>query len=205
MRKSCVIYATWADQILNLPDDIAGQYAKTILRYAIYGEGSEMDNTFINAMFIPVKKKLDEDIEKYQEKVERMNTCRNHKDIYKKSDSNLQEITSDTDTVTDTVTDTDTDKDIKDKRKPFIKPTVEEVKAYCKERDNKVDPYQFVDFYESKGWKVGNQPMKDWKAAVRTWEKRDSGKSSPSKTPYKGRTYDFKALEGEFLGNVRQE
>ena len=115
MRKSCVVYATWADQILNLPDDMAGKYAKAILQYAIYGEAVDVDNTFINAMFIPVKKKLDEDIEKYQEKVERMNTCRNQKDIYKKSDRNLQEITSDT--VTDTVTDTDNNKKKKIKKK----------------------------------------------------------------------------------------
>lgn len=56
----------------------------------------------------------------------------------------------------------------------FTPPTVEMVKAYCKERGNRVDPQRFVDFYASKGWKVGNQPMKDWKAAVRTWEQRDT-------------------------------
>lgn len=63
--------------------------------------------------------------------------------------------------------------------KRFVKPTVEEVAAYCKERNNNVDPQRFWDFYEAKGWKVGNQPMKDWKAAVRTWEKRDGGGGRP--------------------------
>lgn len=53
------------------------------------------------------------------------------------------------------------------------RPTVEEVAAYCRERGNSVDAERFVDFYASKGWKVGNQPMKDWKACVRTWEKRE--------------------------------
>ena len=57
------------------------------------------------------------------------------------------------------------------KERKFVKPTVEEVEQYCLERKNNIDPRQFVDFYESKGWKVGNQPMKDWKACVRTWEK----------------------------------
>jgi len=56
-------------------------------------------------------------------------------------------------------------------KKVFVKPTVEEVEAYCEERNNSIDAEMFIDFYESKGWKVGNQPMKDWKAAVRTWEK----------------------------------
>ena len=54
------------------------------------------------------------------------------------------------------------------------KPTLEEIIAYCKERNNNVDPQRFHDFYESKGWRVGNQPMKDWKACVRTWEGRDN-------------------------------
>lgn len=57
----------------------------------------------------------------------------------------------------------------------FTPPTIEEVQAYCEERNNRVDPERFVDFYTSVGWKVGNKPMKDWKAAIRTWEKRDFG------------------------------
>ena len=60
------------------------------------------------------------------------------------------------------------------KSKRFVKPTLDDVQAYCRERQNNVDPESFVDFYESKGWKVGNQSMKDWKAAVRTWERRDN-------------------------------
>lgn len=55
----------------------------------------------------------------------------------------------------------------------FKKPTLEEVEAYCKERGNQVNAERFMDFYESKGWKVGNQPMKDWKACIRTWERKD--------------------------------
>ncbi len=62
--------------------------------------------------------------------------------------------------------------------KRFTKPSVEEIKTYCKERKNSVDPERFYDFYESKGWKVGNSPMKDWKACVRTWEKNESGGKS---------------------------
>ena len=57
-------------------------------------------------------------------------------------------------------------------RKRFIIPTPEEVQAYCDERNNGILGQQFCDFYSSKGWKVGSQPMKDWKAAVRTWEVR---------------------------------
>lgn len=55
----------------------------------------------------------------------------------------------------------------------FVPPSVDDVRAYCEQRKNGVDPEQFVNFYASKGWKVGNSPMKDWRAAVRTWEKRN--------------------------------
>lgn len=65
--------------------------------------------------------------------------------------------------------------DIKHKPKTtrFVKPTLEEVKAYCEERNNGVDPNDFVNHYDSKGWMIGKSPMKDWKAAVRTWESRN--------------------------------
>ena len=64
--------------------------------------------------------------------------------------------------------------------KGFVKPTVEEVRAYCQERKNTVDAERFVDFYEMKGWLVGKTKMKDWKAAVRTWEKRREGEANGS-------------------------
>ena len=58
-------------------------------------------------------------------------------------------------------------------RKRFTAPTIEDVKAYCNERGNRVDPERFIDYYTSNGWKVGKNPMKDWKAAVRTWERSE--------------------------------
>lgn len=63
----------------------------------------------------------------------------------------------------------------------FIKPTLAEVKAYCDERENKVDPQAFVDFYDSKGWLVGKAKMKDWRAAVRNWEKERKHRNGHAK------------------------
>lgn len=54
-----------------------------------------------------------------------------------------------------------------------IRPSLEEVTQYCRERGNNVNPQAFIDFYSSNGWKVGKNPMKDWKACVRTWEQRE--------------------------------
>lgn len=59
----------------------------------------------------------------------------------------------------------------KQENKRFTKPTLEQVKQYCIERNNNVDCDRFVNYYESNGWKVGKSPMKDWKAAVRNWER----------------------------------
>ncbi len=80
-------------------------------------------------------------------------------------------------TVTNTITDTVIVPNRK-KSERFTPPTLSEVQAYCFERNNGIDAESFIDFYSSKGWKVGNQPMKDWKACVRTWEKRNGKKSS---------------------------
>lgn len=58
-----------------------------------------------------------------------------------------------------------------EKRKRFNPPTLEEVKQYCQERKNKVDPERWFNYYMANGWHVGRNKMKDWKAAVRTWER----------------------------------
>jgi hypothetical protein len=60
----------------------------------------------------------------------------------------------------------------------FIPPTLEDIKNYCLERKNYVDADKFFDFYESKGWMVGKNKMKDWRASVRTWEKEKKGSQS---------------------------
>jgi 5-methylcytosine-specific restriction endonuclease McrA len=65
-------------------------------------------------------------------------------------------------------------------RKRFTPPTLEEVRAYCQDRQNSVNPQRFVDYYTSNGWMVGKNRMKDWKAAVRNWEQKDKPLQAPS-------------------------
>lgn len=85
-------------------------------------------------------------------------------------------------------------KEIKERK--FTPPTLEEVKAYCAERKNAVDPQHFLDYYTANGWKVGKNAMKDWKAAVRTWESNGYGgkKKKAACTNYK--PVDLGDLEG---------
>ena len=69
-------------------------------------------------------------------------------------------------------------KEIKITNKLFKKPSVNDVELHCIERDNKIDAISFVNFYESKGWMVGKNKMKDWRACVRTWEMRAKNKKT---------------------------
>lgn len=64
-------------------------------------------------------------------------------------------------------------------KRKFIKPTLEEINQYCLERNNGINAEAFYDFYESKDWYVGKNKMKDWKACVRTWERREETKAKP--------------------------
>ena len=59
------------------------------------------------------------------------------------------------------------------KKSRFVKPSLDEIKEYCRERNNQVDPEKFFNFYEAKGWVIGKSPMKSWKAAIHTWEGRE--------------------------------
>lgn len=101
--------------------------------------------------------------------------------------------------ITDTVSDTDTVINISKRSTPkFKKPTADEVRAYCNERRNGIDAQSFIDFYDARGWKLTKGVgMKDWKAAIRTWEK--NRKSTAQKVKPPERNYDMDALELKLL------
>lgn len=79
----------------------------------------------------------------------------------------------------------------REKRTRFVPPSVEDVKTYCLERNNGIDPQSFIDYYEARGWMVGKSKMKDWRAAVRNWENRRK-----ADTPKTGFTYNDHVEEG---------
>ncbi len=110
---------------------------------------------------IPYDKKVKDPCEKSQgtldENVKQINTRDNNMDNNRES-----------------VTPQAADTPIPSRKKSFTPPTLEEVTAYCRERGNSIDPERFRDYYEARGWMIGKTKMKDWKAAVRTWEKREA-------------------------------
>lgn len=97
----------------------------------------------------------------------------------------------------------DKEESIGAKAKRFTPPTLEEVKAYCEERNNGIDPQRFIDYYSANGWVQGKgKPIKDWKACIRTWE-RYSKKEEPNESDTaKNRRRKYEELEKYYLGEV---
>ena len=92
--------------------------------------------------------------------------------------------------------------------KRFKAPCADEVKAYCTERKNHVDADKFIDYYTANGWKVGKNPMKDWKAAIRTWEKNSisSGKKNNFQSYDQGETGEEQIYTGpDLLKEAREK
>ena len=186
--KYLKVFVDFADKIELLGDAERGRLFTAMLEYASSGAEPDLRG---NERFIwpTAKSEIDRQSESYKARCE---TNRNN--AASRYDSQ-RFVTSRSDSHQDK--DKDKDKDIsfppngvKENARAHH-PTVEEVAAYCRERGNRVDAERFVDFYASKGWKVGNQPMKDWKACVRTWERRED---KPKQT---GRfaTPDYDAME----------
>ena len=192
MKNSFVLYTDYRQHTALLSVEEKAQLLDAIFAYAA-GEEVELTGMALMA-FSFIKAQMDRDEEKYKAICEKRriagkmggapkgntnaskqaNASKNNQTQAKQGDTDTE---NDTDTDTDTVTDNDTVTDINSEVKPrsvFKPPTLEEVKEYCWERNNGIDAQSFIDFYSSKGWMIGKNKMKDWKAAVRTWEQRNN-------------------------------
>lgn len=194
-KKSFVVYFDYRQHLELLTPEEQGQLFMALFDYGETGNEPELEGAARMA-FSFIKAQMDRDTAKYKE------TCRKRKEAGKQggrpskakeesekqtkakkangfSEKQMKAKKADTDNDTDNDnendTDTVTDNDIgsRAKSKRFTPPTLEEVKDYCWERMNNVDAQRFIDFYESKGWMVGKNKMKDWKAAVRNWERTE--------------------------------
>lgn len=192
MKNSFLIYYEYEEQLSILSDEELGQLIRAIFKYEKNNEIPKFSGV-LQIAFLFIKGNLDRDREKYDKRCE---TSANNGKLggrppkekpNSKPNENLKkpkkadnDIDNDNENENEIDIVNEIDKDIekeKVKRKVFRKPTVEEINQYCTERENKIDPQRFFDFYESKGWKVGKEPMKDWKACVRTWEKNKANTS----------------------------
>ena len=224
MKNSFVLYTDWLPMFENMTKDARSEIVLAIFQYAAGKEYVLTDPT-AQAIFPMILATMQRDADRYEETCEK-NRSNGAKGGRPKTEQN-RPVLEETDRKPDEAkkpdyeyeydNDSVIEKEKQAKEKPgsrrasFVKPTVEEVADYCIERHNAVDPEQFVDFYDSKGWKIGKEPMRDWKAAVRTWEKRETREPpkaqpkarQPDKWQYQDqRVYDYDALEKALLGRA---
>lgn len=205
-RDSLILHFEYIDDEEMTPEEI-GQLTLAMIRYSRDGNEPKFTDRALRLMWKAVRARLDTDTEAYEERC-RVNRENGMKGGRPRIRTDVEETERFSEKPTETERffekpkkpdidiDNDIDTDTKEKSKPkekapkrFSAPSLAEVREYCLERGNNVDPERFCDFYDSVGWKVGNKPMKDWKAAVRTWERREEPKARS------GTTNNFKNFE----------
>ena len=185
-KKSFLLYCDIVHTVNKLTDTKAGELFKFILSY-VNDEEPSTDDLIIKLTFEPIKQALKRDLKKYE------NVCNRNKNNGLKGGrpKNPEEPKKPSGIITnpeepkkadiDIDIDIESDIDIKKKINKFIIPTILEIKNYCLERKNNVDAEKFFNFYESKGWMVGKNKMKDWKACIRTWESKENNQQNKIK------------------------
>lgn len=199
-RKGFLLYHSYLKTLGPLNDAEFGRLLRACLTYSMTGEAPELRGNE-RLLFATIQEQIDRDAAGYKEKCEKQrqnamkrwgcqsmptdaNACQSmptdakDANIKAKANANAKAKANETSLRVNPPFIISPQTEPAKKSTRFTPPTVEEVRAYCRERGNKVNPDTFVDFYISNGWKVGKNPMKDWKAAVRTWERNESNKSS---------------------------
>jgi hypothetical protein len=173
MRSHLKVYFDFEVKAKEYDDEEKGRLLLAMLRYA--KDGTEGNLTGNERFVFPVfKAQIDEEIKNYETKVKN-GTKGGRPVINQKPEETENNLTEPEET--ETAKKEERRKKKEDKRESigrFTPPTIEQVTEYCRERNNDVPPEKWFNYYTANGWKVGKNPMKDWKAAVRTWEKGGS-------------------------------
>ncbi len=164
-KKSFLLYCDLIHVVEQLTDEQAGNLLKHILQY-VNDKNPVTDNVITKIAFEPIKQQLKRDLVKYED-IRKRNSDNAKKRWDATAYERIRTHTKNADSVNDT--DNDKDKDI-NKKVTFVKPTLDELRDYMLSQDMLDVSNKFFDFYESKGWLIGKNKMKDWKSAVRTWK-----------------------------------
>jgi hypothetical protein len=181
MNKRFLFFENFKSIADKLPDDMRLKFYDALLAYVF--DGIEPDDVMIAALITAIKPSLDkEDKRGGNHNPTGQNQYSEVKSGQKEVKNNFEQVKSgqsgqsflETETGNGNKKQESLKKDnltVITKKQNFQKPTFEEVDAYCQERNNGVDAQKFFDYYTANGWKVGKNSMKDWRAAVRTWER----------------------------------
>jgi hypothetical protein len=165
-KKSFLLYCDIIHTVEQLTDEQAGNLFKHILRY-VNDQDPQSDSVITKIAFEPIRQALKRDLEKY-ESIRKRNSDNARMRWDATASSGIPNDTKNADS--DIVIDSGIDKDIKKQRVVFIKPTLSELKTYMLEIGMADVSEKWFDYYESNGWLVGKNKMKNWRAAVRTWK-----------------------------------
>ena len=179
MKHGFILYTDYFEKLSNLSDEELGLLIRTIFQYELdpKKESPVITNPIISMAFAFIKSNLDRDREKYTIR------CEKNKNNAKKRWKELNAIASigknrnakNADNDTDNDTDNNINNIKKKKRKNnFKKPSLEDISKFILDSNiTKVDAEEFLDYYESNGWMVGRTHMKDWKATIRNWNRKN--------------------------------
>ena len=187
------LYSRYLQTLAPFTDAERGRIMTAMLTYSTTGEMPIFEG---NERYIwpTIQAQIDRDASAYQEKCakNRANGAKGGRPPKNQTDSEKTEQFSEKPKKAKTNTKTNTNRNTKsnemeaDKpptRNRFIPPTVDQVEAYCTEKGYTVDSNRFVDYYTSNGWKVGKNPMRDWKASVRTWNRKEQPNEKTESKP----------------------
>jgi len=165
-KKSFLIYCDIIHTVEQLTDEQAGDLFKHLLRY-VNDLNPQSDSVITKIAFEPIRQALKRDLDKY-ETIRKRNSDNARMRWDATASSGIPNDTKNA--VSDIVIDSDIVKDIKVKKDVFIKPSIVEIKTYMTEIGMADVSEKWFDYYESNGWLVGKNKMKNWRAAVRTWK-----------------------------------
>ena len=202
-KPGFMLYHDKFAMIDKLPDDQFHAIMHAVYAYSMTHQEPDFDNPALAVIFDMWRQMIDVDEDRYESRRQaakhaittrwnRAKAIRNDTDAYEpiRTDTNVYEaIRNDTNTIrTDTIDTNNQQSSVNNQQstindgerggrsrasRRFTPPTVDDVRAYCNEHGYGIDPEHFVDYYESNGWRVGKNPMRDWKACVRTWVKNE--------------------------------
>nr|DAD91248.1 MAG TPA: DNA-binding domain protein [Phage sp. ctXnn1] len=180
-RDSMVFYSSFAEAIKLMPKEQQLEALWAIIDYGLDDTAPDQNaNAMAKVIFQMAKPQIDANVKRKANGMmggrPKNNGFEDEKPMVIESENHRLEAEKPNVNVNDNVNDTkeNTLKGVKEKR--FAPPTPENVREYCREMGyTHVDANRFVDFYSAKGWMVGKSKMKDWKAAVRNWERQDKG------------------------------
>lgn len=196
-RESMVFYRSFYEAIKDLPDIELAQAFRAIAEYGLNGIALECSGSARVALKMAMPQ-IDKNNARYENGKKGGRPAEDPNGNLKKTKLN-QKVTKENQTITKPEPNVNVnDNDIKKKdtivskeKAHFVPPTLENVIGYCRESGYTIDAQRFIDFYESKGWMIGKNRMKDWKAAVRNWARQEKALSLKETEKRKTRFHNF--------------